>query len=199
MSANPNSTRMNTTEYLEFEHQSEGRHEFIDGEVFAMAGASPRHNLIMMALSYLIFGHLIERDCNAYGENQRLKVEKPKGEDYLYPDMSVVCGDPIYADDTPQSLINPQLIIEVLSPSTAKFDLDEKFALYRQLDTFREYVLIWQDKPKVARYYLNDNGIWEFADVNGLDASIIIRSIGFTLSLADVYQSVTFEDEDNNS
>ena len=196
MSANPNSTHMTTAEYLEFERESEIRHEFIDGEVYAMAGASPRHNLIMMPLSYLIFGHLIGKDCTAYGENQRVKVEKPKGDDYLYPDMSVVCGDPLYSDDNPQALLNPKLIIEVLSPSTAKFDLDEKFALYRQLDSFREYVLIWQDKAKVARYYLNDeNNMWEFVDVTGLEAKITLKSIGYNMLLSDVYQSVTFDKE----
>lgn len=195
MSANPISNRMTPAEYLEFERESDIRHEFIDGEVYAMAGASPRHNLIMMTLSYLIFGHLLDKDCNAYGENQRLGIEKSKGKDYLYPDMSVVCGEATFTDDNPQALTNPQLIIEVLSPTTAKFDLDEKFALYRQLDTFREYVLVWQDKAKIARYHLNDNNIWEFTDVTGLDSHINLKSIDYDLSLADVYQRVTFDDE----
>lgn len=195
MSANPDIPQMTETQYLEFERQSDIRHEYIDGQVFAMAGASPRHNLIMMTLSYLIFGHLRDKDCNAYGESQRLRIDNSKGKNYLYPDMSVVCGDSKFTDDNPQALTNPQLIIEILSPSTAKFDLDDKFALYRQLSSFREYLLVWQDKAKIARYYLNKDNIWEFVDVTGLNAHITLKSIDYRLSLDDVYQRVNFDEE----
>lgn len=195
MSANPISNRMTPAEYLEFERESDIRHEFIDGEVYAMAGASPRHNRIVRNLTVALFDHLDSHNCESFGENQRIALEKAKNRDYLYPDTSVVCGEATFTDDNPQALTNPQLIIEVLSPTTAKFDLDEKFALYRQLDTFREYVLVWQDKAKIARYHLNDNNIWEFTDVTGLDSHINLKSIDYDLSLADVYQRVTFDDE----
>ena len=195
MSANPNSDSvlMTKAEYLEFERSSEMRHEYVNGEVFAMAGASPTHNDLVMTLSYLIFGHLIGKNCDSYGENQRIMIES--ADTYLYPDMSVVCGEKQFTDDKPQALLNPILIIEVLSPSTEKFDRDEKFGLYRQLESFREYMIVWQDKAKISRYYLNDENIWEFADANGRDANITLKSIDCMLTLEDVYQRVTFENE----
>lgn len=195
MSANPNTTKMTVDEYLEFERDSEIRHEFIDGEIYAMAGASPSHNRIVLNLSVSMFDHVDSNGCEMFGENQRLALEKSTDRDYLYPDTSVVCDAPEFTDDNPKALKNPILIIEVLSPSSQKFDSDEKFTLYRQMDTFREYVLVWQDKAKIACYYLNDNNIWEFSDATGLESTILFKSIDCTLSLADVYRRVTFDDE----
>lgn len=196
MSANPNSQPMTEAEYLEFERNSEIRHEFIGGEVYAMAGASPSHNRIVRNLTVSLFPQLEARDCESFGENQRLKIEHAKDKDYLYPDLSVVCDEPEFTDDNPQALKNPILVIEVLSPSTKDFDRDEKFQLYRHIPTFREYVLVSQDKASISRYYHNDEtNIWEFADATGLDSSITLKSIDCTLSLGDVYQHVTFEDE----
>lgn len=195
MSANPNSTKMTVAEYLEFERDSKIRHEFIDGEIYAMAGASPSHNRIVMNLSVSMFDPVNNKGCEIFGENQRLALEKVKDRDYLYPDISVVCDEPEFTDDNPQALKNPILVIEVLSPSSQKFDSDEKFSLYRQIETFREYVLVWQDKAKIARYYLNDDDIWEFSDATGQDSSILFKSIDCTLSLTDVYRRVTFDNQ----
>lgn len=195
MSANPNSDSLYMTEaeYLEFERNSEIRHEYINGEVYAMAGASPNHNRIVRNLTVTLFDKLDSQNCESFGENQRLALEKVKDRDYLYPDTSVVCGEPDFNNDNPSALKNPILIIEVLSPSTLRFDSDEKFSLYRQIYSFREYVLVWQDKAKIARYYLNNESIWEFADAIGLDSSITLKSIDCDLLLADVYANVTFD------
>lgn len=199
MPANPKSDviYMTEDEYLEFERNSESRHEYINGEVFAMAGASPNHNRLTMRLSRLIDTHLDGKDCEAFGGDQRVKIKRDKS--YLYPDLSAACGESDFNDDNPQALLNPILVIEVLLSSTGQFDQDEKFMLYRQIDSFREYVLVWQDKAKMLRFYLNDESIWEFADANGLEDNIMLKSIDCTLSLADVYANVTFEHESAKS
>jgi len=194
MSANPNSVKMTVDEYLEFERESDIRHEFINGEVYAMAGASPSHNRIVRNLTVSLFNDLDAQDCESFGEGQKVALENVKDRGYLYPDTSVVCDDPEFTEDNPPALKNPILVIEILSPSSQKFDSDEKFAMYRKIDTFREYVLVWQDKAKIARYYLNDENIWEFADATGLDSSIHLKSIDCILALADVYQRVIFDE-----
>lgn len=192
MSANPNSNYMTVAEYLEFERESDIRHEYINGEVNAMAGASPNHNRITMKLSYRLYGNLTGKTCEVFGGDQRVQMERYKT--YFYPDLSVVGGEPQFTDDKPEALQNPILIIEVLSPTTEKFDRDEKFSLYRQLDSLREYALVSQESPRIACYYLNENNIWEFSDAVGLESSITFKSLDCTLSLADIYEHVVFED-----
>ncbi len=140
MSANPRSNdfMMTEAEYLEFERNSDIKHEYYRGEVFAMAGASPNHNRLTVKLLRLIDIHLDGKDCEAFGGDMLVKIEASK--DRFYPDLSVVCGDSTFTDDNPQALLNPILIIEVLSSSTDQFDRGAKFRKYRQLDSLREYV-----------------------------------------------------------
>lgn len=199
MSANLKSDALYMTEdeYLEFERDSKSRHEYIDGRLIDHQGESPNHNRIVMSLSILVGSHVRGKDCEAFGGDQRVKIKRDKN--YLYPDLSAACGESEFNDDNPQALLNPILVIEVLSSSIGQFDQDEKFMLYRQIDSFREYVLVWQDKAKIARYFLNDENIWEFADANGLESNIRLKSIDCTLSLADVYDNVIFEQKTEES
>lgn len=196
MSANPRSDNsyMTKAEYLEFLSNSELKYEYIRGEVFAMAGAKPNHNHLTMSLSYLIYASLIGKSCTPFGGDQRLEIEKL--DTYFYPDLSVVCGDPQFTDDSLPAIVDPVLIIEVLSPSTESFDRGKKFQMYRQLDSLREYALVSQESARIERFYLNANGIWEFSDTVGLEASITLKSIDCTITLADVYANVVFEDAD---
>ena len=193
MSANPRSDGLYMTkaEYLEFERNSDTKHEYINGEVFAMAGAKPNHNRLTMKLSRLIDTHLDGKDCEAFNGDQRLEIEPL--DSYVYPDITVTCGESKFTEDPLPALLNPLLIVEVLSPSTERFDRDEKFILYRQIETFREYVLVFQDSARIVCYYLNANNIWEFRDALGLESTITLKSIDSTLSLADIYANVVFD------
>jgi Uma2 family endonuclease len=115
---------------------------------------------------------------------------------YAYPDVSVVCGTPQFTGDTPDTLANPTLIVEVLSPSTESYDRGTKSQHYRELDSLQEYLLIAQDSYRVEHYIRQQDGPWLLKDAVGIDAALELASIGCTLSLADVYEKVTFENEE---
>jgi Uma2 family endonuclease len=192
MSAIPNEPiHMSETEYLEFERQSEFKHEYINGEVFAMAGASYEHSLICGNLMAILKPLLRRQGCQVHDSNFRLKVEATGL--LTYPDLSVICGGVQMAEGMFDTLINPILLIEVLSPSTKKYDRTEKFSDYRKIPSFKEYVLVAQDKAHIERYLRRGDGIWELKEVEGLDAKLELSSIGLTLALADVYEEVSFE------
>jgi Uma2 family endonuclease len=193
MSALPKPLRMTEAEYLEFERASETKHEYIGGEVFAMTGASRHHNLITGATYASLFLQLRGRPCEVYPGDMRVQV-RASGL-YTYPDIGVVCGEAQLADTHLDTLINPLLIVEVLSPSTELYDRGRKFQYYRHIESLREYVLIAQDAPRIERF-VRQGDVWQFSDAVGLDASLELPSIGCTLALADVYEQVTFEAEE---
>lgn len=142
MSANPRSDDLYMTkaEYLEFLNNSEIKYEYINGEVVAMAGAKPNHNRLTMMLSYLLVSQLSGKGCEAFGGDQRVEIEKLNT--YYFPDLSVVCGDSQFTDDSLPAIVDPVLIIEVLSPSTESFDRGKKFQMYRQLDSLRDSLIL---------------------------------------------------------
>ena len=143
--------RMTEAEYLAFERQSEAKHEFIDGEVIAMVGASRAHNLICVDLLRIISTHLRGKDCEVYSSDMRVKIARKK---YTYPDVTIVCGAAQFADDEFDNLLNPTVIIEVLSKTTEAYDRGKKFKSYRQLDSLQEYILVAQDSPHIERYFI---------------------------------------------
>ena len=190
-SSNSDGLYMTEAEYLEFEYNSEMRHEYINGQVIERSGKNPNHNRLTVRLSALLYGHLQETNCEGFGSQMRVNINASSA--HVYPDLSVACFSK-FTSDPIEALLNPILIIEVLSPSTEKFDRDEKFRLYRGLDSLREYVLVSQEFPAISSYYLNADNIWEFNDTVGLESSITLKSIDCTLSLADIYENVVFED-----
>jgi Uma2 family endonuclease len=179
-------------QYLEYERTSEEKHEYFDGQIISMAGASGNHNRIVANTIIGIGPQLRGGPCVIYASDQRVKTARL----YAYPDISVVCGTPEYTDETPQSLLNPTLIIEVLSPSTERFDRGKKFEYYRELESLQEYVLISQDSHHLEHYVRQADNQWLFSDATGLEATLELPSIGCTLALADVYEKVTFEEEE---
>lgn len=181
--------RMTEAEYLEFERSSEIKHEFINGEVFAMAGATWEHNRIFSAIFVSLSAQLRDKQCRVNPSDQRIKVTA-KGIYYTYADISVVCGEPKFASNEFDSLVNPIVIIEILSKSSEAYDRGDKFQLYRQIESLQEYVLVSQTKPSIEGYTRQENGKWELDDVAGLDATFDIASIGCTLALAEVYEDV---------
>lgn len=189
MSAGSQQT-MSVEDYLAFERASEEKHEYLNGEIFLMSGASPNHNLVFGNTYASLHAQLRQRPCIVFPSDQRVRVRDTGL--YTYPDISAICGEPQFDNDT---LLNPTLIVEVLSPSTESYDRGRKFQHYRALESLQEYVLIAQDdSTHIERYLRQPNNEWLLADATGLDASITLSSIGCTLALADVYEKVTFED-----
>lgn len=178
------------TEYLAMERASDVRHEFHQGEIFAMVGASPNHVLTTTNTSSSLNLQLRKTPCRVYQSDLRVKIGITGL--YTYPDITVVCGEPFFSDDTPDNLLNPTLIIEVLSPSTEQYDRGKKFQHYRSLESLQEYVLISQDAPHVERFLRQADSEWLFKDRAGLDAVLALSSIECTLALADVYEKITF-------
>jgi Uma2 family endonuclease len=173
-------------DYLAGEPLSDIRHEYIDGEVYAMAGESKAHNTVSGNVYMALRRHLRGSSCRAYMENVKVQVKQAHHESYYYPDIQVVCGE---IAENPYYETAPVLIVEVLSPSTERYDRADKFHAYRQLDSLREYVLIAQDTPRVEVYRRAKQ--WEWELYTGEDAACYLDSVEMRLSLADVYEDVT--------
>ncbi len=177
-------------EYLELERQSPERHEFHKGEIFLMTGASRWHNLIVTNLLRELSQRLKDRPCRVYPSDLRVHVSDCGL--YTYPDVTIVCGEEAYIDDHQDTLLNPLVLIEVLSDSTEKYDRGRKFEMYRTIDSMRAYVLVSQDRALVEVFELQEDRCWRFSAASGLEESIMIGSLDTELSLAEVYDKVEF-------
>jgi Uma2 family endonuclease len=186
-------------DYLAFERDSEIKHEFVDGEIYAMSGASAAHSLITISAAAALYNQLRGRSCKVYSAD--MKVRTPATRSYAYPDITVVCSEARFDDDHQDILLNPTLIVEVLSPTTERYDRGKKFQLYRELESLQEYVLVAQDSPRIERFVRQENNVWQFSDAQGLQASLELSSIACTLTLAEVYEQVSFDsgNEDEQS
>ena len=194
MSALPQPTELMTeTEYLTYERASSFRHEYHNGEVVAMAGASANHNLINSSINATLYAQLRGRGCKVYANDMRIQIASQNR--YLYPDLSIVCGQAQFLDDEFDTLINPTVIFEILSASTEQYDRGKKAQAYREIESLQAYILVAQDIPHIERYVRQEHGEWSLGDAIGLGAIIDIAPINCTLSLADVYEQVTFEDD----
>jgi len=193
MSESPAQRRYTIAEYLDLETASVSRHEYHDGLIVAMAGGSPRHALVIANAMGAIGSALKGKPCRAYSSD--LKVYSPHNRSFVYPDISVVCGPLEHGPATRDqgSVTNPTLTVEVLSPATEGYDRGRKFAGYRALGSFREYVLVSTDEPRIETCFREDDGRWVMGFVEGLQAAITLRSVGITLSLAVVSAGVEFE------
>ncbi|HEX5084869.1 MAG TPA: Uma2 family endonuclease [Blastocatellia bacterium] len=179
-------------EYLELDKNSEDRYEYFDGEVFAMAGGSPNHARISGNVYSALQSKLRGGRCEAFNSEMRLKV--PLALPYRYPDASVVCGEPVFDEiDGQQMLVNPVLIVEVLSPSTAAYDLVDKFSAYQSIDSFREYLLITQDRPHVIQHVKQSKKRWLRIEIDGMESEVKLESVNATLALIELYERVDFQ------
>jgi Uma2 family endonuclease len=175
-------------EYLALERKAEFKSEYMDGIVYAFAGASPRHNLIVANVITSIGIQLKGHPCKVYPSD--LKVRIPNSRGFFYPDVSVVCGDDEVADDAQDVILNPTLIVEVSSETTAAFDRGKKFLSYQQIDSLQEYLLVSQDEFLVEGYSRQGNDTWLYTKVAGLEGRLALPSIGCALGLKDVYDKV---------
>ncbi|HZP81316.1 MAG TPA: Uma2 family endonuclease [Chthonomonadaceae bacterium] len=182
--------RLTPQEYLEREQKAETKSEYHGGIVVAMAGASPEHNTITSNVHGELYGQLRGKDCRPFVSDLRVRV--PECDKYYYPDVVVTCSEPNYEEMAGiRSLLNPTLIIEVLSDSTERTDRGEKWMCYQTLESLQSYVLISQDKPLIEVYRRQENG-WFYTAVTGLESRVALDAIGCELKLADIYARVPF-------
>ena len=176
-------------EYISFERTSAIRHEYLAGQVYAMAGATREHNLITGNIAGELRAQLKGKPCETYSNDMRVRI--PMSSQYTYPDIIVVCGTPQFLDDQADTLLNPLVSIEVLSSSTEAYDLEEKFRNYRSIESFSEYVLIAQSKNS-ADHFIKINNIWTIQEV---EQDVRFVTIPCTLTFSDVYDRVEFGSE----
>ena len=179
-------------EYLARERKALTKSEYRDGRIYAMPGASREHNVITGNTLVEIHVQLRNRVCEVYPSDMRVKVSSTGR--YTYPDVVVVCDEPQFEDSHFDTLLNPTVLIEVLSPSTAAYDRGDKFAAYQKLDSLREYVLISQDSVCVE-HYLRQAQDWNLTEFRSLDDVFSLVSIGCELSLQAIYAKVQFSQE----
>lgn len=189
MVAQPIAT-MTEEEYLAFDRASDEKHEYLDGHIYAMAGASIAHGDIIWNTSSLFYNQMSGGPCRAVTNDLRVRASARFN---TFPDIVVLCDEPQITDDRKDTVTNPTLIIEVLSPSTEAHDRGEKWLQYQQIPSLREYVLIAQSAPAIEQFVRQDDGSWRYLATIGLEAAVTFASIGCTLALAEVYRRITFE------
>ena len=185
--------RYTPEEYLALERKAEYKSEYVNGEIIAMAGASRQHNLIAGNLYREISQQLRGRPCEAYISDMRVKVSHTGL--YAYPDVVVVCGEIRFEAASNDTLLNPLVIVEVLSASTEAYDRGEKFAHYRRLESLQEYLLVAQDKIRIE-HYVRQGTQWVLSEVSDLHDTVHLASIGCDVVLQEVYDKVQFVTSD---
>jgi len=189
-------------EYLALERKAEERHEYLDGQIYAMAGESPEHADICTNLTRIISTQLLGSPCRVRSKDTKVRSgpvpnRRPMTKGlFSYPDIVVICGEPQYHDEHRDVILNPTVIIEVLSESTEAFDRGEKFLRYQTWNpTLTDYLLVSQTSPIIEHYVRQADGGWSYYIYQGLEQSLSITSIDCTLRLAEVYDRVVFPEE----
>ncbi len=178
-------------EYLELDHESEEKIEFWDGHIFTLSGASEIHNQIQFNCTLALGNKLRGRNCRVYPSDMRIKV--PTYLPYRYADLSALCGNRIIEKLGKQELlVNPTVIFEVLSDSTADFDRSYKFTYYKSIESFTEYILIAQDRPHVSQFVKQAENSWVNHEFNSLDEKFLIESLDCEIALTEIYENVEF-------
>lgn len=183
-----NASKLTPAAYLDWEEQQPVRHEYINGEVYAMAGGSVNHGQLAANFTILLGNHLRGSGCRLLSSD--VKVETKGFKNYVYPDVSVTCDE---ADRTATQFISaPCLVAEVLSPTTEAYDRGDKFKLYRRSSSLRDYVLISTDKMEIDLYRLTDDGRWEIVSYGAGDA-VALNSVGLTFPIEQMFEGIVFE------
>jgi Uma2 family endonuclease len=197
MTAQPNLNRKYTVEeYIELYKNSEERFEYFDGEIVLVAPSKVSHSGIVANIIRAIGNHLKDRPCRVFDFDVAIKTTKAPP--FRLPDVSVVCGDPIIDEfQGIEMIVNPLLICEVLSPTTASYDRDEKFLVYQAIESFQEYLLVERVRPHVTRYVRQPDGQWLRADIIGLESAVRLESLGVELPLSEIYRLIKFPEADS--
>jgi len=178
-------------EYLRLERQAEYKSEYLNGEIFAMTGANREHNLISINLSSSLSQQLKGKSCEVYGSDMRVKVTTNGL--YTYPDVVVACGEPDFEDDEIDTLLNPAVLIEILSTSTERYDRIAKTSYYRTLDSLTEHLLVAQHEYRIEQYIRQEDNLWSLFDYRSLNDIVQLQSIGCSLALRDVYDRIEID------
>lgn len=190
MSAIPK-TKLTIEEYIEFDNQTEGRFEYFDGEIFELSGGSPEHALLSSQVGRLLGNRLVPKGCLVYSSDIRIKVAQLSP--YRYADVTALCGAPVYEEiQNVRCLVNPVLIVGVLSASTEAFDRGEKFIGYKSIESFREYLLIAQNKKSITHFVKRDEKFWLQTEY-GAGEIFILSSVDCELSVDEIYQGIVSE------
>jgi len=189
-------TLSTSEDYLTFEREADTRHEFLDGEIYQMAGESLSHSRVCMNLAREVGNKLKGKRCEPLSPN--MKVRTSTASLFSYPDLTIVCGEPLFHDTKKDVLINPQVIFEVLSPSTAEYDRTTKFQRYRMgNETLTDYILVSQDKPFVEHFFRQADGKWLYQSYGSIDDFLKIETVDCELSLREIYDRIEFDLTDN--
>ena len=181
-------------EYLLLENQAAYRSQYVAGEIYAMAGAEPWHIEIVDNISFALKTQFGDRPCKSYSTDMR--VQAREGELYTYPDVAALCGEPRFDRSShPLALLNPQVIFEVLSPSTETFDRGEKFFRYRTLNSLTDYILVASESMRAEHFVRQENGAWTITEYRQPGDELPICSLSVTLTLAQIYRRVVFPDD----
>lgn len=181
--------------YLAIEESSTAKHEYFRGAMYAMSGGSSNHAKIQVALLRRIDARLDGRNCTTYGSDMRVRVADSGL--YTYPDVAVVCGDAKFLTPAENTLLNPVVIVEVLSPSTEAYDRGNKFHCYESLPSLKHYVLVSSTSAVVDVLSLTANGRWEIRTYMTIEESIELDAIGVVLPMAEIYARVTFDQQEH--
>ena len=187
MSANP-VPHVTPEQYLAADREAEFNSEYFDGQMYPMSAVSLRHSRLVSRIDVGLHQALSERRCSAYIA-PRVRATRSS---YMYPDIAVVCGQPLVADDQNDILLNPTVIVEVLSPSTEGHDRGLKFHRYGRIESLKEYVLVSQDMPRVEVFRRRDEGDWLFSEYFGLNAVCRLESLGCAIPLAGIFDGIEF-------
>ena len=190
MSRLPTRRLFTASEYLLIERQAHEKSEYDRGQIFAMAGASQQHEIIAGNCFGLLWQELTKRGCGVYKSDMKVRANHAKR--FSYPDVVAVCGEQSFADERRDVLLNPMVIIEVLSPSTAAYDQGDKAQDYRSILSLRDLLFVNQEESRIEHFARQDQTTWQLASHCGLDASVELKSVGCTLKAADVYRGIVF-------
>lgn len=177
-------------EYLETERKATQKHEYYQGEIFAMSGASLRHNQIQMNFLGETRNYLKGKSCQVVGSDMRVHI--PSNSLYTYPDAVIVCGKPQLLDNEMDTLLNPTVIVEILSRSTQSYDRGDKFMLYRAIPSLKEYILIGSESVGVEQFIRQENDTWILKELKNSTEALHLPSINFTLPLSQLYEGIEF-------
>lgn len=196
MNAIPAIKYVTVEEYLQMEETSDERHEYFDGEVFAMAGTSFAHNEISANVQGAIWQFLQGKRCRIYSNNLKVHVKTKSA--FVYPDLAIICNGPVFLEGRKDIVTNPSVIIEILSPFTQDFDHGKKFMFYRQIPTLREYILISSMEVLAEKFVREESGAWTLTEYKRMEDKFSIDTIGYQTTLADLYRDVMFENENDD-
>jgi len=182
--------QITTEEYLRTERESDTKSEYLNGDIFSMAGASRAHNQITSNLVVALAGRLSERPCSVYVSDMKVRTKTRETDKYSYPDVVVTCGDESFEDDNSDVLLNPLVIIEVLSESTEAYDRGLKFFHYQLIPSLRDYLLVNQDYCRVEHYQRRDDNQWVYSEYHDLEDKVEISTLNCSVSITEIYRRV---------